>query len=205
MSDGTYRTPARLFSSAVMRRSSSAIARGLGSFARSFDSAASAASGSLSALAGDCTDTLVVSAAQSALTNQVMPVISQAEAAPAIVESVKAFAIKVGNEEATVAASPSATPADIAALSDDIQTLSAMPPSAADIASVQSNATAGGGGTSAGSLDSNPAGMLTVSGGTIVDRMNLLSANAAALQNSLVCHPPGSSGSGGGPPPETDN
>ncbi|HVW82978.1 MAG TPA: hypothetical protein VHC68_03495 [Candidatus Paceibacterota bacterium] len=68
------------------------------------------------------------------------------------------------------------------ALTSDLQTLLAMPPSAADAANAQSEASATGGATSSTGVS------LLVSGGTTIDQMQLISANAANAL--LLCETP---------------
>lgn len=146
------------------------------------ETAANAASKALTSLIGDCLDATTVASAQAALSGQVTPVLAQAKIEKDIASTTAAFAIKVA-DEAALASSPSASATSATTLSDDLQTLIGMPPSTTDITNAQANATAGGGAVA------SPEGSLTVSRGTTVDQMNLISANAAALQASTVCKP----------------
>jgi hypothetical protein len=173
--------------------------------------AANTASASLSDLENFCTAaaaahpddatfvaaaTAQASAAQSAITNNVAPVLSQAQAAFVFASTTQAFATQVAAE--AISGTPAVSSDAInqaGVLSNDVQSLAdtnIYPPSVADVAIAQSNASATGGGSA------NPAGSLTVSGGTTVDQMNLISANANALKGSVCTPPPTSSNNNGG-------
>ena len=69
------------------------------------------------------------------------------------------------------------------ALSADTQALGAAPPTTADVVNAQSAATVTGRATA------SPDGSLTVSGGTLIDQMNLISTNAEALKTSVCIEP----------------
>lgn len=122
-----------------------------------------------------------VSAAQTALTTTIVSVLAQAKSALDSVAPTQSFALKV-QAESDSTSSVNADTADAAAtLSNDIQTLSTMPPSVIDVISAQENAQA------FGVAKASPSGSLAVSGGSLVDQMNLISGNAVALQS--VCTP----------------
>lgn len=132
--------------------------------------AAQAASSTVTQLSSTCTTES--SSAQTALLYEVQPVILQAQNAIASAEKTKALAQKV------LAESSSTDPGTAGALLADSQALAAAPPTATDIATAQSDAQAPGAATA------SPSGSLTVSGGTLVDRMNLITKNAQALQSA---------------------
>ncbi|MFA6278621.1 MAG: hypothetical protein WCS97_02325 [Candidatus Paceibacterota bacterium] len=93
----------------------------------------------------------------------------------------KAIALKVQEEAAVV---PIEDPMQF---SIDVASLAQMPPGAIDVMNAQSDATATGAATALNwdgtkpAYGAAPAMTLTVSGGTTVDRMNLISANAKGL------------------------
>ncbi len=116
--------------------------------------------------------TTQVAEAQTAFTTYIAPVIAQAQAAPRLSSTTQAFALKVESEAASSAAT----------LSSDIQTLIGMSPTSADLINVQQNAQDSGG------AKASPVGSLTVSRGSLVDQMNLISTNAATLKTT-VCNP----------------
>lgn len=118
--------------------------------------------------------TAQVTEAQTALTTYINPVIVQAQAAPGLSSTTQAFALKVSLEAATASST----------LGTDVQTLTGMPPTAADLASAQQDATASGG------AQTNPDGslVLVANGASTVSRMNLLSTNAVNLETK-VCTP----------------
>jgi hypothetical protein len=104
-----------------------------------------------------------ISAAQTALKTIVAPVF-----------------VKVTQASATIAAARATL---AAATSTTSQTLTSVPPTGADVAAAQYSAQSQGGSTA------NPAGSLTVTGGSTVDQMNLLATNASSLKEA--CTPPG--------------
>ena len=118
--------------------------------------------------------TAQATAAQAVLTSEIAPVLAQAQAALATAATTKTFGTQVQSEAVTGAAGTT--------LASDVATLVAMPPSVVDITNAQSNATATGGSIA------KPAGSLTVTGGSLVDQMILLSTNAEALKAS-ACTP----------------
>lgn len=132
--------------------------------------AAQTASTTVKQLASTCTS--AASSAQTALLYEVQPVILQAQNAIASAEKTKALAQKV------LAESSSTNPGVAGALLSDSQALAAAPPTAADLAAAQSDAQA------IGAATASPSGSLTVSGGTLVDQMILVTKNAQALQSA---------------------
>lgn len=110
-------------------------------------------------------------AAREALTNEIMPVFSQAAAADAIIATAKAMVEKVNGEAETARSDPDTYSADVTAL----QT---MAPTASDAGNAQQDA------QTFGTATAIPFGSLTVSGSSIVDRMNLISQNAESLKSS---------------------
>lgn len=124
------------------------------------------------------TATAEAAVAQSALTSEVTPVITLAQTASGVATTAQALALKVQTESQS--ASVSAT------LASDLSTLIGMPPSITDIANAQTDASVTDGSTA------SPTGSLTVSGGTKVDQMNLISANAIALKASVCTFSPDS-------------
>lgn len=116
------------------------------------------------------------SAAQTALTTKIAPVLAEAVTASTIITAARAMVQKVQTELNSNTNGAGGTYAA------DIQTLQAMPPTMQDVASAQQDVQAFG--TSVAS----PEGSLNVSEGSSVDQMNLISTNAAALRS--VCTPP---------------
>lgn len=116
-------------------------------------------------------------AARSAITTQVAPVLARAASATAVIAAAQAMVQKVQDEL------NSGTEEDGAAYSADIQTLQTMPPSMSDVANIQQDA------QSFNTAVASPAGSLAVSGGTIIDRMSLISTNAEALKTSACVEP----------------
>jgi hypothetical protein len=112
------------------------------------------------------------SAAQAALSTEITPVLTQVQTASSTAATAQALALKVQAEAVTI---PIADPNQF---STDVSTLASLPPVANDVISVQLNANV------TNQATSSPAGSLTVSGGTLVDKMNLISKNAAALTAS---------------------
>jgi hypothetical protein len=114
-------------------------------------------------------------AGQSAIANEIAPVLATAATVPAIAAAALAMNSKVTSEIGT------------ATYSADLQSLMTMPPTGTDAANAQQdaqayNTTVGNGATS------SPLDSLSVSGSTLVDQMNLISANASTLQTT-VCNP----------------
>ncbi len=124
---------------------------------------------------------VIISDAQSALTNEIAPVFSQVNAAATTIAAAQAMVQKVQNELTAGANSASGAGG---AYASDIQTLQSMSPTATDVANAQQQA------QSFGTASANPQGSLFVSGGSLLDQMNLISSNAQALKSSCV-PPPG--------------
>ncbi|MFA5997831.1 MAG: hypothetical protein WC814_00315 [Candidatus Paceibacterota bacterium] len=114
--------------------------------------------------------------ARSVLTTTIAPVLAQASAAATTIATARAMVQRVQSGQNSTSGTASA------AYLADLQTLQTMPPSDADISNALQDAQI------AGVATAIPAGSLTVSGGTIVGRMSLLSTNAEALKAS-VCTP----------------
>lgn len=112
------------------------------------------------------------SAVPTVLANEIAPVLAQAQAVPNTVSATQTLAIQVQAEAAVV---PIANPTQF---STDVSTLSTMSPTALDVANAQLSASV------TGEATASPTGSLTVSGGTLVDQMNLITTNANALQAS---------------------
>lgn len=121
-------------------------------------------------------------AAQTAITTEVAPVLKLALAAPGSVAATQAFVLKVEAEALGLTSLTTADTGAAGALTADTQTLSAMSPSATDVATAQENAQTFGG------AKATPKGSLTVSGSSLVDQMNLINTNAAELKTT-VCNP----------------
>ena len=136
--------------------------------------AANTASTSVVALANDTSCATQASAAQTALTTEIAPVFAQAATASTNIATANAMVQQAQND--------SVTDTTGTAYANDVTTLQAMSPTSADVANAQQNAQAFGAATA------NPDGSLTVSGGSLVDQMNLISANANALKT--VCDTP---------------
>jgi hypothetical protein len=120
--------------------------------------------------------TAQVAAAQSAITSEVAPVLAQAQTATNAVAATQTFGLQVEAESSGTSVGVS--------LASDVATLVTMPPSPMDTAGVQMNATVGG------SAAASPPGSVTVTRGTLVDQMNLISANAEALKSSVCTYHP---------------
>ena len=131
------------------------------------------------------------SAALTAIAVSIAPVIAQARSAISSVQETRTLATRVDTESAAAATNHSTTADATAALNRDIATLATMPPSISDVLNAQSAAAVT---NTAVSLprpvypDTTPTVSLSVSGGSLVDQMNLLSTNAEALRSS-VCIP----------------
>jgi hypothetical protein len=129
-------------------------------------SSADFALASVNALTGSCTAT-----AQTALTTNIQPALARAASAAAVV-AVARVALQKIQDKFNVGADATA----------DIQALNALPPSSTDVTNALQDAQVSGDGVGA---TADPAGSLTVSGGSLVDRMNLIRANAT----TMVCTP----------------
>ncbi|MBU6388355.1 hypothetical protein KGQ72_00530 [Patescibacteria group bacterium] len=115
-------------------------------------------------------------AAQTALATEIAPVLAQAAAAAAVVASSTAQVQQLQSNLTSGADTTGST------YSAGIQALQTMPPTMSDVANAQQDSQAFNGATA------SPDGSLTVSGGSTVDRMSLISTNAAALKTT-VCNP----------------
>lgn len=135
-------------------------------------SSADAAALALNAIISSCANATTKSDAQSALAAQVQPTIALADAATAVVAAARAQ-LQTIQDKLNAGQDASA----------DIQTLNAMPPSSTDLTNaIQESQTLGG-------ATASPEGSLMVSGGSMVDRMNLIRTNAAALKASSCAAP----------------
>lgn len=133
-------------------------------------SSADFASVALNSLINSCANATTKSEAQAALAAQVQPTLAAAANAATVVTAARAMMqqiqdkLNAGNDA-----------------SADIQALNAMPPTSTDLTNaIQDSQTLGG-------ATATPEGSLTVSGGSVVDRMNLIRENATALKGSAVC------------------
>lgn len=129
-----------------------------------------------------------IQAAQSALTTEIAPLYVRINVASSTIASARAMVQRV--QDGLNSGNDAAGTQSIA----DMRTLGTMPPSAADVAEMQNDATVA---TPATSAVANPPGSLTVSAGTPIEQMNLISKNADALRSS--CTAPASTN----PPPVT--
>ena len=126
--------------------------------------------------------TAEAAAAKFAIATETAPVLAQARAAQGVAAITQAFALQVQSEAAGVSSLTVNNANAATQLANDVQTLAQMPPSGADIVNAQQNAQAFGGAAA------SPAGSLIVSGGSLVDQMNLITTNAQTLAGS-VCNP----------------
>lgn len=133
---------------------------------------ADTASTTLNTIISSCSNATVKSDAQSALTAQVQPALASAASAAANVAAVRA-AMQAIQDKLNAGQDASA----------DTQALNSMPPSPDDLTSALQESQATGGATA------SPDGSLSVSGGSTVDRMSLLRANATALKTSACSAP----------------
>lgn len=117
-------------------------------------------------------------AADTALATLIAPVLERSADASLVVSAANAMVQKVQNDLRSGSESVGS------AYAADMQTLQTMPPTMQDVARIQQDAQVFGNATA------NPVGSLSVSAGasSIVDQMNLLSANATALKTS-ACTP----------------
>ncbi len=134
--------------------------------------AAQAASSSLGQLSNGCISQ--ANAAQTALDAEVAPVLSQAAQAALTVKNANAMLAKIQAEQGSTA------PGSAGALAADLATLGNMPPTTADVANAEQGATV------LNIATSTPPGSLTVSGGSTVDQMNLITTNAHALLSACA-------------------
>lgn len=139
--------------------------------------AAQTASSSIASLISTCTTHSradQVTAAQTVLTAEVAPVFTLVQSARNTASTTEAAARKVEVASAGATAGSSGT------LASDAAALVAMPPSVLEVSNTQANANVTNGAIA------NPVGSLTVSGGTLVDRMNLISTNAKAIETACT-------------------
>ncbi|OGG64730.1 hypothetical protein A3C94_03250 [Candidatus Kaiserbacteria bacterium RIFCSPHIGHO2_02_FULL_55_17] len=129
--------------------------------------AANTASASITALANSCP--AQASAAQSAIFNDIAPVLVEAQTASSTAATAAATVGRVQSGPQTGSA-----------YTADMQALQTMSPTIQEVGNAQQEAIVRGEATA------NPFGSLTISGGSIVDRMNLLNTNAQALSASCV-------------------
>lgn len=128
--------------------------------------------------------------ARSAFATYVSPALTRVATASTTVAAARAMVRKVQTE--LNSGSEGAPGAYLA----DIQALQTMAPTTLDAANAEQDA------MSFNQAVASPPGSLTVSGGTLIDRMNLLSTNSVARKTSMCILPPpppppsGSSGSG---------
>lgn len=115
-----------------------------------------------------------IAAAQQALTTEIAPVLAQARTAFSTIDAAVAMVQKVQTE-----LSSGIDPNNPSYLAD-LQTLQTMPPTLIDVANVQQEI------LSFNMATAIPFGSLTVSGGTTVDRMSLISTNAEALKSECT-------------------
>ncbi len=115
-----------------------------------------------------------VSNAQTAYTSEVLPVFAQVAQASSTIMAAQAFLAKTQSDLAAGSTN------GISAYLTDLQTLQYQPPTSADVAAATRAAQITGGATA------NPTGSLSVSGGTLVDQMNLITTNANVLKNACA-------------------
>ncbi|MDP2665556.1 MAG: hypothetical protein Q8P23_02865, partial [bacterium] len=113
---------------------------------------------------------------RSAITTQIAPVIVRANTAFASISTTRAFIQRLQNG---LNSGVSTTSSGYLA---DLQTLQSMPPSDSDLGDALIEV------ESFNTATAIPAGSLTVAGGSIIDRMSLISTNAEALKTT-VCNP----------------
>jgi hypothetical protein len=155
------------------------------------NTAANAASTTIASLADFCTaaavtasntasfvseSTAQATAARTALTDVIAPILAQAAAAAKINAAARAMVQRI---QTALNSSLDSTGSTYAA---DLQTLQSMSPTAADVANIQQETQA------FNMAAASPEGSLNVSGGSIIDRMSLISTNAVELKTS-VCTP----------------
>ena len=111
--------------------------------------------------------------ARTALLTEIAPVLAQADAAAASAATARATAQRVQSDRNSTA------PGAGGAYSAGLQALQSMPPTVLDVSSAQQETQA------FGTARAIPTGSLVVSGGSIIDRMSLVSANATALKTTV--------------------
>lgn len=138
---------------------------------QTIQASAQQASSTVTGLAGACSG--LANDAQTALINEIQPVLTQAQQAFVSASSTAALARRVQIESNGYS---NGEPGAGGALTSDTQTLAAAPPTLADVATAQAGAQVTNSATSSSPYT------LTVSGGSIVDRMNLITQNAQAMR-----------------------
>lgn len=125
------------------------------------------------------TTTSYETSAQNVISFTVTPVLTEAAGIPAILAAARAQYDLVRNSSTTAPTYDA-----------EVQKLNTMKPTGADVATAEYNATARGAATA------NPIGSYSVSGGSIVDRLNLIRNNAKAIQTASCTTPPDTGGGG---------
>ncbi len=150
-------------------------------------SAANSASTTVASLESACTDaaernpsaataaTAQASDARTALLTEIAPVLAQADGAAATAATARSAAQRVRSARNSIAAGAGGV------YSASLQALQSMPPTVLDVSSAQQETQA------FGTAVAIPEGSLTVSGGSIIDRMRLISTNATTLKTT-VCN-----------------
>jgi len=137
-------------------------------------SAANSASASVTALSNSCA--VRMSAAQTALATEIAPVLARAVTASTTIATARAMVQKIQTELTSTAAGAGG------AYSADMQALQSMSPTLTEVTNAQRDAQV------FGTATTSPSGSLTASGGSVVDRMNIIGTNAQALK--LTCTAP---------------
>lgn len=122
--------------------------------------------------------------ARSAIITQIAPIFAKATTASTVIVSARAMVQKIQNELNSGIDTTSSV------YLADIQTLQTMAPTDSDLGDALLDV------ESFNSATAIPSGSLTVSGGSIIDRMALISTNAEALKTT-VCNPSSSQDFGG--------
>ncbi len=120
------------------------------------------------------------STVQDAMTNEIAPLNARVSASRTVIADARSFIAKVQSAQ-NQGGSGSST-----AYQNDLNTLQTMSPTAQDLSVAQMDAMPGSGATQSG------ANSLIVSGGSIVDQMNLVKTNVMAMQ--VACTPRDSAG-----------
>lgn len=125
----------------------------------------------------------VIQQANTALSTEVAPVLAQAAAASNTIAASRAFIAQVTSEQNLQ------TDSGQAAYFSDLQTLQTMSPTITDTSNMQQQAIASG-----TAIQPDPNNPLTVSGGSLVDQMSLISSEATTLRQYCTA---GDGGGGG--------
>lgn len=121
--------------------------------------------------------TAQATAAQTALTTTVNPVLTQAATASTVAAAAIAMIAKVQGELTSGSSS----------YNTDLQALLVMPPTADDISNAQKDAQIPSPDSNSSDISvANPAGSLLVEGGTLANKMDLINTNATALVGSCA-------------------